>query len=52
MRTRGGGQRGRCSGIFFLRLTSVELGLLLFAVSWGGLLGVFLGHRVKLSSAL
>jgi hypothetical protein len=36
------------SGIVFFRLTSVELGLLLFAVLLGATaLGVFLGHRVR-----
>jgi hypothetical protein len=36
------------SGIFFFRLTSLELGLLFFAVILGATgLGVFLGHRVR-----
>ena len=36
------------SGILFFRLTSVELGLILFAVILGATgLGVFLGHRVR-----
>src|SRR3954447_10256291 len=38
----------RSSGILFFRLTSLELGLLLFVVVLGtALLGAFLGHRSK-----
>jgi hypothetical protein len=41
-------RRTRGSGILFFRLTSLELGVLLFAVLLGATaLGVFLGHRVR-----
>jgi hypothetical protein len=38
----------RCFGILFFRLTSLELGLLFFAVLLGTIvLGAYLGHRVR-----